>query len=511
MSGHASANHSFSESRAVAASKARRSSAFPSAASSRHFIPLLAEKRPGYLPGMNTDCIFEFPPEDPCCPAPAPDEDGIFDPGEDGRRVLALLRGGAPVLYLEGRAGSGKTNLLRWLRKRLHSAGRRVKVVAATGTAALQARGQTIHRLFSFPLRRIQKRDVLHNEFHHVLQKIDVLIIDECSMLRCDVLDAIDFSFRVHRRDSRPFGGVQIVLAGDPYQLPPVAPEEDRRSLRGQGYPSCWFFSAEVIRDSAPPQHCRLHASHRQRDPGWLDLLDRIRLGTLSAEDLGKLNARAGCAAAEGPPILTITALRAHARAINAAELARLPGPAAIYRGELSGEFRDGRCPVPVDLRLKRRARVMFARNDPAGWFANGTVAVVEKLAPDLVEVRLENGPMRGELIEVPRASWDESRNHYNRDTGEVTEHLTLMYRQYPLDLAWAATTHRVQGVTAPAIAVDFGERGAFQHGQTYTTLSRCPSYEGITLARPIRRAEIIVDGQVERFHSALESASEAW
>lgn len=397
--------------------------------------------------------------------------------------VAHLLERGARAVFLTGRAGTGKTTFLRSF---LDRTGLKAVVVAPSGIAALNAGGQTVHSLFKLPPALIQPQDVRRVREGRLLKALDLLVIDEISMVRSDLMDAIDRSLRLHRGDSRPFGGVGLVCVGDSAQLPPVVNCEDAAILeRWFGGP--YFFDAPGVK-ALNWTAVELTTAFRQTDARFLQLLDRLRRGRPTREDAELLDARVVDDVPEaGSDSIVLTTTNEAARRINDAEMARIPGESGVYAGEVAGTFDERMFPTDSDLALKVGARVMLLRNDPDRRWVNGTIGTVESLGGSSVHVRIGR-----RVHEVEPVSWE--RYAYELGAGDEPERKTVgSFKQIPLRPAWALTIHKAQGLTFDQVHVDFG-RGAFAHGQTYVALSRCRSLEGLTLSRHLRRTDVRVD-----------------
>lgn len=401
----------------------------------------------------------------------------------------AFEQGGC--LFITGKAGSGKSRLIEYLRQQT---ARRVVVLAPTGLAAINISGQTIHSFFTFPPRLLTTQVLASLRIDPaVVRQIDAIIIDEASMVRADVLDAIDTVLRrLRQRPHEPFGGVQIVLVGDLFQLPPVIPQEEKVILQHE-YRSGYFFAAHVYH-LANFETKILHSSFRQKDGDFLELLNAIRSATISDEQLEKVNARVQTTHPNKGVFLTT--INRVAFEVNLRQLQTLPGKEMGFLAQVSGRFptEEKTLPIDMDLRLKKRARVLFVRNGP-GW-VNGSLGEVIGMNEETVTVRLDQS---GEEVEVGVEEWDNIV--YERDpiSGIVEEKKTGTLKQLPLRLAWAVTIHKSQGMTFDSIHIDFS-RAPFAHGQTYVALSRCRTLSGISLSRPVQLRDIIVDPEVVEF-----------
>ncbi|MFM9877615.1 MAG: ATP-dependent RecD-like DNA helicase [Rhodoglobus sp.] len=397
-------------------------------------------------------------------------------------------------IFVTGRAGTGKSTLLSHLSS---NTSKQIVVSAPTGVAALNVGGQTVHSLFRLPIGVIADHDIEQNDaLRKLLNTIDTLVIDEVSMVNADLLDAIDRSLRQARgRKPEAFGGVQVVLFGDPYQLAPVPGEGDERAYFADRYESMWFFDAKVWDDTDLTIY-ELSTIHRQHEDDFKRMLNAVRHGHVTAEIASRLN-EMGARPAPTDGAITLATTNGTVTRINATELARLPGRVLTARADINGEFGGRSFPADETLELKVGARVMFLRNDVGGesrW-VNGTVGTVLKI-DTTVWVDID-----GERHEVKPAVWEKFRYSYSPLTKSLRKDVVAEFTQFPLRLAWAVTIHKSQGKTYDRAIVDLGER-SFAPGQTYVALSRISELEGLYLTRPLRPSDIIVDENVVRFMS---------
>ena len=398
-------------------------------------------------------------------------------------------------IFVTGRAGTGKSTLLNYLS---WNTSKQLVISAPTGVAALNVGGQTIHSLFRLPIGVIADHDIDQSaELKKLLNTIDPLVIDEVSMVNADLLDAIDRSLRQARqRKNEAFGGVQVVLFGDPYQLAPVPGEGDERAYFADRYDSMWFFDAKVW-DETDLTIYELSTIHRQHEDEFKRMLNAVRHGYVTAEIAGRLN-EVGARPAPTDGAITLATTNGTVTRINATELARLPGRVLTARAEINGEFGGRAYPADEALELKVGARVMFLRNDVGGesqrW-VNGSVGTVLKI-DTTVWVEID-----GERHEVKPAVWEKFKYNYSPLTKSLRKDVVAEFTQFPLRLAWAVTIHKSQGKTYDRAIVDLGQR-SFAPGQTYVALSRISELEGLYLTRPLRPSDIIVDENVVRFMS---------
>jgi ATP-dependent exoDNAse (exonuclease V) alpha subunit len=397
-------------------------------------------------------------------------------------------------IFVTGRAGTGKSTLLTHLS---WNTSKQLVICAPTGVAALNVAGQTIHSLFRLPIGVIADHDIEQSaELRKLLNTIDTLVIDEVSMVNADLLDAVDRSLRQARqRPLESFGGVQVVLFGDPYQLAPVPGDADERAYFEDHYRSMWFFDAKVW-DEADLRIYELTDIHRQHEDDFKFMLNAVRHGRVTAEIAERLN-ETGARPAPTDDAITLATVNSTVNRINATELARLPGRILTAKADISGEFGGRAYPADESLELKVGARVMFLRNDQDQRWVNGTVGTVQRIeATVFVEVD-------GEVHEVQPAVWEKYRYTYSPLTKQLRKDVIAEFTQFPLRLAWAVTIHKSQGKTYDRAIVDLGQR-SFAPGQTYVALSRISELDGLYLTRPLRPSDIIVDKNVERFMSKV-------
>lgn len=414
-------------------------------------------------------------------------------------RAFGAVGTGKPIVFVTGGAGTGKSTFIRALRERFHE--KNSIVLAPTGVAALNAGGQTIHSFCKLPLRVVTPDDVreLEPDDRAVVEHLDLLVIDEVSMVRADILDGVENFLRVNRKSDVPFGGVQVVLVGDLFQLPPVVTSSDAEYL-GSHYATPQFFSARCLQGLSffPVE---LEIVYRQRDPVFANLLRDIRDGSGAAAALAEINRQCVGRALSGQ-VLTLVPTRAAAAEENARRLAAIKGRERRYEAAVTGTFATGdddRLPAPRTLVLKPGAQVMFTRNDADRRWVNGTLGVVERLHGESIEVRLDDG----EVAFVEPVEWENLVYTWDRQEKKIIEEVLGSFIQFPLMPAWAVTIHKAQGLTLARVAVDFG-RGAFAEGQVYVALSRCQSLEGLSLARPVRAREVRCSEAAQAFYAKI-------
>ena len=394
-------------------------------------------------------------------------------------------------LFVTGRAGTGKSTLLRVLRDTL---GQSCAVVAPTGLAGVQVGGQTIHSFFGLPPRLIQPEDIRKGRNGAVMRRLDTLIIDEVSMVRADLMHGIDMSLRLNRgRSKEPFGGVQLVLFGDLHQLPPVV-DNDSAGYLHETFGGPFFFNAPAFRDG---RCVLLELGHvfRQSDEGFIRVLNAIREGDAGPDELELLNERVAPLARlrDAGDAVILTTTNAAAARVNQAFLQALPADQKAFSATVTGEYSPGAYPTDADLVLKVGAKVILIRNDTTlrRW-VNGTLATVSRIEGERVWIKI--GPaLDGAEHELEPIAWESIRFAYDTAKDEITRTVVGTFSQLPVRLAWALTIHKAQGLTLDRVYIDLG-RGAFAHGQTYVALSRCRTLEGLRLGRPLRPGDIMFD-----------------
>lgn len=408
--------------------------------------------------------------------------------------LLQLMEHSQRNLFITGNAGTGKSTLLKYFRQHTQ---KNVVVLAPTGIAAVNVGGQTIHSFFRLPPRFIRDLDVRRIPRHKKLfQTLDTVIIDEISMVRADLMDAIDMSLRMNRKCyDKPFGGVQVVAFGDLHQLSPVVNRESE-TLFKEKYAGPYFFDAKIAREGVFETH-ELSKVFRQSDPRFIELLNKVRTNSCSPTDLDILNDRL-LDPYETPEFegVVLTSTNAGAAAINRQKLASLQRRSHTFDATVEGKFESGAFPNDEKLVLKEGAQVMLLKNDPGKKWVNGDLGVIEAICDESIFVII-NGKMR----EVKPVQWERVVYEYKEETESIEPETVGVFRQYPLKLAWAMTIHKSQGQTFDQVLIHL-ERGAFAHGQLYVALSRCRSLEGIQLLSPIKPRDIVFDPQIKRFHA---------
>ena len=414
-------------------------------------------------------------------------------------------------IFLTGKAGTGKTTFLKDV---MSGSRKRPIVVAPTGVAAINAGGVTIHSFFQLPFSpyvpgaKVESKFDFSREKRKIIASIDLLIIDEISMVRADLLDAIDAVLRRFREHNQPFGGVQLLMIGDLAQLTPVVTPEDERMLKPY-YDTPYFFGSKALQQ-IDYVTIQLEHVYRQQDASFINILNEIRSGQPSADALAKLNSRSLALnpfpRGEGSGYIRLTTHNNLANFYNESELQKLPGPSYTYRAEIKGTFPDYSYPTAEALVLKEGAQVMFVKNDPSGkhLYYNGRIGRVMEASDNRLTVYCEGD---SEAIEVEPLEWENTRYTLNEQTREIEAEVQGTFKQLPLRLAWAITIHKSQGLTFDRAIIDANQ--SFAPGQVYVALSRCRSLEGLILATPLEARAIINDERVDSYIAQQEYQAE--
>lgn len=400
--------------------------------------------------------------------------------------VLKAVSNYVKPVIVTGKAGTGKSTLVRFLQKEIDKA----VVVAPTGIAAINIGGQTVHSFFRLPPRIFTPEELSGQRANRLWTKIDTVIVDEISMVRADILDGIDYVLRKARRNSKPFGGVRIILVGDFHQLPPVVPNREAEILSRMGYDTPFAYSAKVMKRTSFEVY-ELSTVHRQSDRLFLSILSQIRRGQNIESVLQNLNEICLGSHRTGKTPLLLTGTNSTASHYNEAGLNALTTRLVTFTGIIEGKFNiaKDKLPVPEKIDLKIGARVMAAKNDPEKKWINGSLGTVTQIFEDGANVKFDNG-FEGL---VRKSSWENIKYEWDDEQNKPISKVIGSYSQIPLKLAWAITIHKSQGLTLEDVRLDL-KQSAFATGQTYVALSRATTMEGLSLARALTPADILVE-----------------
>ncbi|TGX83552.1 hypothetical protein E5358_02590 [Palleniella muris] len=436
--------------------------------------------------------------------------EGLDFSNKQFKDALNIIERTRNSLFFTGKAGTGKSTFLRHIdatTKKKHI------ILAPTGIAAINVGGQTLHSFFKIPFHPLLPTDVQYNarnirgtlkysaEKIKLIRELELIIIDEISMVRADIIDFIDKVLRVYSQNMRqPFGGKQLLLVGDIYQLEPVLKDDDRKLLQ-PFYTSGYFFAAHVWRQMQLVS-IELKKVYRQSDKEFINILDRIRESAVLESDIKAINSRVTTAPvkqqnADDSIAITLSTRRDTVDYINHKELNELEGEVSVYKGRITGDFPESMLPTLMELELKPGAQIIFIKNDQNKRWVNGTLGIITGM--DEGEGKLYVHTEAGEDFDVEQAQWSNVRYTFNEKEKKVEEEELGTFTQYPLRLAWAITVHKSQGLTFNNVNIDL-TGGAFAGGQTYVALSRCRSLEGITLKEPLRKKDIFVREEVKHF-----------
>lgn len=441
---------------------------------------------------------------------------------DEFKYITGIIENTNNSIFISGKAGTGKSTLLKYLIERKK---KRYVVVAPTGVAALNVKGQTIHSFFQFPPSLIVRNEIQPNYTKHsIFSNIDTLIIDEISMVRADLMDGIDFSLRINRnRLNEPFGGVQMVFIGDLFQLPPVV-TNDLQHYFIRNYGGRYFFNTRALQNELKYECKELTINFRQKDDvEFQNLLNRIRINKATFQDFVKLNLRhIDNLGKHTDEAIILTTNRKSARTINKERLKRITSEEYIYQAVLTGTLKkkydkfvndfknrvisedeldrrlETNFPTDVELKLKKGSQIIMVKNDKAKRWVNGSLGIISKINKNDIGVKIN-----GKVYKIEQEKWDDISYSYNHETNDITMSSRGSFVQYPIKLAWALTVHKSQGKTFDRIIVDLAG-GAFEHGQTYVALSRCKTLNGITLNKEIRNQDIIVDEKVVEYYENM-------
>jgi len=416
-----------------------------------------------------------------------------------------LIQDTDQTFFLTGKAGTGKSTFLKYL---IETVDKEFVVLAPTGVAAVNVGGSTIHSFFRFPLRPLLPLDrgivnFKNGEKKDVIRSMDTLIIDEISMVRADIIDAIDYSLRINGGDrSLPFGGKQVMFVGDLFQLEPVTMKgSSEEAIFKELYGHPYFYNARVFEEQELLK-VELEKVYRQSDQHFIDILNRVRVNEVKSEDLAELNTHLidEKQMEEKEYSVRLTTTNKIADQFNERKLAALHNKPQHYKAQITGDFDKKKYPTDGRLTLKKDAQVIFIRNDPEGRWVNGTIGKVAEVEKKSVKVVLDDGSIHP----VDTTKWENIEYKYNKEKGRIEQEEIGTFEQYPLKLAWAITIHKSQGLTFDNLIVDFGN-GTFASGQAYVALSRARSLEGLFLRRKMHFGDIRLEPEVKRFAATFE------
>ncbi|OGJ51857.1 AAA family ATPase [Candidatus Peregrinibacteria bacterium RIFOXYB2_FULL_32_7] len=417
------------------------------------------------------------------------------------KKALDLIENSIHHVFITGRAGTGKSTLLKYFRDKTD---KKIAVLAPTGVAAVNVIGETIHSFFGFkPNITVEEAIKLGQKAQKrkIYKKLDLIVIDEVSMVRADLMDCVNIFLQNALQNNNAFGSIKMIFIGDLYQLPPVVTSEERNIFKSF-YDSPYFFSSKIIQNLQSTsskqklEFIELDKIYRQKDEKFINLLNVIRNKTIEDEHLKILNKRVRENTEKyGNEYIVLTSVNKQAQEINEINLDKLPSKLYIYEGEADGDFKEKDFPTELNLRLKVGARVMLLNNDQAGNWINGTLATVIETKEDSVTIQLDNG----EIHEVSNHTWDIYKTIYDEKKHKITMDIVGSFTQLPLKLAWALTIHKSQGKTFDKVIVDFG-KGTFASGQAYVALSRCTSLTGLVLKQALKKTHVLLDYSIIKF-----------
>lgn len=411
--------------------------------------------------------------------------------------VKKLVENRFPLIFVTGGAGTGKSTFVRWMLKEFKGS---VLLGAPTAMSAMTIGGKTLHSLCQLPPKWIIKSDIKHAPKRKEITEAKLLIIDEISMVTSNLLDGVSAFLRLNRGVNEPFGGIPVIMVGDMFQLPPVV-EEPVKPLYEQVYGTPKFYNAKCLQNTTY-YAIEFNKTYRQSDQDYVDILTKLREGVDLEKTIKELNNRCLITQRLRPGAVWLSPRNAEVKFRNTHEINKLAGKPKTYRGLFSGKFPMDRLPAPKTLLLKVGAQIMFTRNDTAQRWINGSVGVVTRMLKDKVFVELAD---TGKLVDVGRVQWTDYHYGWNKRTLAIERTAVGSYRQFPLIPAWASTIHKSQGKTIENVHLDLA-RGAFETGQTYVALSRCRSITGLSMSRPLRVSDFLLDYESKRFYYTLRN-----
>ena len=408
-----------------------------------------------------------------------------FELNDNFKEIIRDFENYSNHLFITGKAGTGKSSLINYIRKKTK---KNLVVLAPTAIAALNINAKTIHSFFNFPFHALTKNDIKKHYNRRLINKIDSIIIDEVSMLRPDILDAINYTLQLTRGNDKPFGGIQIILVGDLFQLPPVITSDDTEVMEKLYPDGQFFFNSNIINSLALVKY-ELKKVYRQKDKKLIELLDKARSSMLEDDDLSEFNKRVITNDNEIPAeIITLSPTNNKVNNINSRNLKSIKKDEFSYKAEQDGSFSGN--PVAENLKLKVGAQVMLTKNGK-NW-VNGTLAIIDKLTKNNIYIQLKD-----EIYKLEKEKWE--KFNYKISDNKIIPSVSATFIQYPLKLAWAATIHKCQGQTFENVIIDM-DYGAFAHGQTYVALSRVVSLKGLYLRRALTKNDFIFNQEIQGF-----------
>ena len=401
------------------------------------------------------------------------------------QEIISLFEKSSKNIFITGKAGTGKSSLIRYLK---NNTKKNLVLLAPTAIAALNINAKTIHSFFNFPFHIITTEDIKKHYNKRLINKIDTMLIDEASMLRPDIMDAIDLTLQVTRENKQPFGGIQMVLVGDLYQLPPVI-TNDEIEIMSSLYPDGYFFFNSNVFKNISISKFELTKVYRQDDQKLINLLDKVRNASLDEDDLLSFNKRTVDRDWTVPEeVLTLSTNNSKVNSINASNLKNIDSKEYVYNADIEGKYTGA--PVDTELKIKVGAQVMLVKNGE-NW-VNGTLAIIDSLSKDEIHIKIKD-----EVYKLEKEKWE--KFEYKISNNKIIPSVSATFIQYPLKLAWAATIHKCQGQTFDKVMIDM-DYGAFAHGQTYVALSRVVSLDGLFLRKPLQTDDFIFNPIIKEF-----------
>ncbi len=423
-----------------------------------------------------------------------------IDINDQFKHALKLMNETTSHVFITGKAGTGKSTLLSLF---IDQTEKPIAVLAPTGVAAINIKGETIHSFFKFfpsiTLGEAMKKGRQQRK-NDLYKNLRTIVIDEVSMVRADLMDCMDVFLRTAKGIPKPFGGVQMIFIGDLYQLPPVLTTQEKPHFE-RVYESPWFFHSEVFQNKIfSMKFVELEKIYRQKDEAFIHLLNAIRTNTVDANHIQTINHR--LKAEKDKDAIQLTSTNDRANEINQVRLSQLQSKSRSFRGLTRGSFEVKQFPTEQELILKVGAQIMFVNNDSSGRWVNGTIGQVVELGEEMIKVKISDGG----TVEISPYTWDLYKYYFDADSRSLEQETVGAFTQIPVRLAWAITIHKSQGKTFDRVQIDLG-RGSFASGQTYVALSRCRTFEGITLQKPIKPSDIRLDWRVQKFLTGFQYA----